>query len=90
MDSLFETIKNMGPGRLVMMMLTFFGLIVFFIFIAARSSTPATVLLYGGLSMSDSTEIAAKLDAANLPPLTDEDIAAEIAAARQERTARRA
>ncbi len=35
-------------------------------------------------------EALAKLDAANLPPLTDEDIAAEIAAARQERTARRA
>ncbi len=32
----------------------------------------------------------AKLDALNLPPLSDEDIAAEIAAARQERTARRA
>lgn len=73
MDSLFETIKNMGPGRLVMMMLTFFGLIVFFIFIAARSSTPATVLLYGGLSMSDSTEIAAKLDAANISYRLSED-----------------
>ena len=35
-------------------------------------------------------EAFAKLDAANLPPLTDEDIAAEIAAARQERSARRA
>jgi hypothetical protein len=30
-----------------------------------------------------------KLDALNLPPLTDADIAAEIAAGRQERTARR-
>ena len=35
-------------------------------------------------------EALAKLDAANLPSLTDEEIAAEIAAARQERTARRA
>ncbi len=35
-------------------------------------------------------EALAKLDAANLPPLTDEEIAAEIAAARQERSARRA
>lgn len=32
----------------------------------------------------------AKLDAAKLPPLSDEDIAAEIAAARQERNIRRA
>jgi hypothetical protein len=32
----------------------------------------------------------AKLDAANLPPLSDEEIAAEIEAARQERAGRRA
>lgn len=35
-------------------------------------------------------EALAKLDAANLPSLTDEEIAAEIATARQERTAQRA
>jgi hypothetical protein len=32
----------------------------------------------------------AKLDALNLPPLSDEEIAAEIAAAREQRAARRA
>lgn len=73
MDSFLETLKNLGPGRLVMMMLTFFGLIIFFIFIAARSSAPSTVLLYGGLSVSDSTEIAAKLDAANIAYRLSED-----------------
>lgn len=56
-----------------MMMLTFFGLIIFFIFIAARSSAPSTVLLYGGLSVSDSTSIAAKLDAANIAYRLSED-----------------
>lgn len=35
-------------------------------------------------------ESLARLDALNLPPLSDEDIAAEIRAARQDRTARRA
>ena len=35
-------------------------------------------------------ESLAKLDALNLPPLSDEEIEAEIHAARQERTARRA
>lgn len=34
-------------------------------------------------------EALAKLDAANLPPLTDEDIDTEITAVRQERAARR-
>ena len=35
-------------------------------------------------------ESLAKLDALNLPPLSDEEIAAEIQTARQERVARRA
>ncbi len=35
-------------------------------------------------------ESLAKLDALNLPPLTDDEIAAEIQAAREERAARRA
>lgn len=35
-------------------------------------------------------ESLARLDALNLPPLSDDEIAAEIAAARQERAARRA
>lgn len=73
MDSFLEALKNMGPGRLVMMLLTFFGLIVFFIFIAARSSAPSVTLLYGGLSISDSTEIAAKLDAAKVAYRLSED-----------------
>ncbi|MDD9901810.1 MAG: flagellar basal-body MS-ring/collar protein FliF [Alphaproteobacteria bacterium] len=67
MDSLFETLKNLGPGRLAAMIVTFFGLILFFIFITIRSSAPSLTLLYGDMSVSDSTEIAAKLDAANIP-----------------------
>jgi flagellar M-ring protein FliF len=45
-----------------MMLVTFFGLIVFFIFIAIRSSAPSMTMLYTNLDNSDSTEIAAKLD----------------------------
>jgi len=51
-------------------------------FLAVRESRTAASERLG--------EALAKLDAANLPSLTDEEIAAEIAAARQERTARRA
>jgi flagellar M-ring protein FliF len=65
-DSFFETLKNLGPGRLAVMLLTFFGLIIFFIFIAVRSSAPSLTLLYGDLSTSDSTEIAGKLDLARI------------------------
>ena len=66
MDSLIETLKNLGPGRLAMMLVTFFGLLVFFIFIAIRSSAPSVTLLYGGLSTADATEISAKLDASHI------------------------
>jgi flagellar M-ring protein FliF len=65
-DSFIESLRNLGPARLAMMLLTFFGLLVFFIFIAVRSSAPAMSLLYGDLSSSDATEIAAKLDASNI------------------------
>lgn len=73
MDSLFDALKNMGPGRLVMMMVTFFGLIVFFIFIAARSGSPSLTPLYSGLSTTDSTEIAAKLDNTRISYRLSED-----------------
>lgn len=72
MDSLLETLKNLGPGRLIMMLVTFFGLIIFFVFIAVRSSAPALSLLYGDLSVADATEISATLDNAKIPySLTD-------------------
>lgn len=44
----------------------FFGLIIFFIFIMARSSAPTLTMLYNELSTSDATAIAAKLDAADI------------------------
>ena len=67
MDGLIDTLKNLGPARLSMMMLTFFGLIIFFIFIAVKSSAPSMTLLYGDLSTADSTEISAKLDLSKIP-----------------------
>jgi flagellar M-ring protein FliF len=72
-DSLIESLKNLGPGRLAMMLLTFFGLLIFFIFIAVRSSAPSLSLLYGGLSSADATEIAAKLDGSHITYSLSED-----------------
>ncbi len=57
----------MGAGRLAVMLVTFFGLAVFFIFVAARSNTPGMTLLYSKLSTIDATEIAAKLDNTHIP-----------------------
>lgn len=67
MDALFETLKNLGPARLGMMLLTLVGLIVFFVFIAVRSAAPNMTLLYGDLSTSDTTAIAAQLDISSIP-----------------------
>jgi flagellar M-ring protein FliF len=72
-DSLLETLKGLGSGRLAVMLLTFFGLVVFFIFIAARSNTPGMTLLYANLSTADSTEVAAKLDTAKIAYKLSED-----------------
>lgn len=67
MDSFLDTLKSLGPARLGVMLMTLFGLVVFFIFIAVRSSAPNMNLLYAGLSPADSTEIAAKLDLSGIP-----------------------
>ena len=55
------------------MLVTFFGLVIFFIFVAARSSTPGMTLLYANLSTADATDIAAKLDAATIPYRLSDD-----------------
>ena len=73
MDSFLETLKNLGPARLAMMALTLFGLIVFFVFVAARGSSPTMTLLYGNLATADTTEISAKLENSNISYRLNED-----------------
>ncbi|HEX2752269.1 MAG TPA: flagellar basal-body MS-ring/collar protein FliF [Alphaproteobacteria bacterium] len=73
MDSFLETLKNLGPARLIIMTLTLFGLIIFFIFITARGGAPSMTLLYGDLATSDATEIAAKLDNSRITYRLSED-----------------
>lgn len=66
MDSLFDALKNMGASRLAAMLLTFFSLVIFFIYIALRSNTPGMTMLYSDLSSADATEITAKLSISNI------------------------
>jgi len=72
--SLIEKLQKLPPQRLA-------EVEDFVEFLAAREERAAA-----GARMGKSL---AKLDALNLPPLSDEEIEAEIQAARQERTARR-
>jgi len=65
-DSLFDALKNMGASRLAAMLLTFFSLVIFFIYIALRSNAPGMTMLYSDLSAADATEVAAKLSVSNI------------------------
>jgi hypothetical protein len=73
--TLIEKLQKLPPQRLAEVK-------DFVEFLAAREERAAA-----GARLVESL---ARLDALNLPPLSDEEIAAEIQAARQDRTARRA
>ncbi|MDP1635861.1 MAG: DUF2281 domain-containing protein [Gallionellaceae bacterium] len=73
--TLIEKLQKLPPQRLA-------EVTDFVEFLAAREERAAAGARLG--------ESLARLDALNLPPLSNEDIAVEIQAARQDRTARRA
>lgn len=62
MNSFLETLKQLGPSRLAIMGAILLGLLMFFLFISMRISTPELKLLYSDLSSADSGAIAAKLE----------------------------
>lgn len=62
MNSFLETLKQLGPARLGIMGAVLLGLLVFFVFISMRVSTPRLELLYADLSAIDSGAVAAKLE----------------------------
>ena len=72
--TLIEKLQKLPPQRLAEVK-------DFVEFLASREERAAAGTRLG--------ESLARLDALNLPPLSDEEIAAEIQAARQDRTARR-
>jgi hypothetical protein len=73
--TLIQKLQELPPQRLA-------EVADFVEFLAAREARARAGALLG--------ESLAKIDALNLPPLSDEEIEAEIQAARQERAARRA
>ena len=62
MNSLFEMLRGLGGGRLIAMGGMAAGLVGFFIYIAVQVGTPPMALLYGGLDLEDSADIATTLD----------------------------
>ncbi|MCD8570236.1 MAG: flagellar M-ring protein FliF [Alphaproteobacteria bacterium] len=67
MNSFLETLKQLGPTRLGIMGAIVLGLMIFFVFISLRVSTPDMKLLYRDLSSIDSGAMAAKLEESQIP-----------------------
>lgn len=67
MNSFLETLKQLGPTRLGIMGAIVLGLMIFFVFVTMRVSTPDMKLLYKDLSSVDSGAMAAKLEENQIP-----------------------
>jgi len=61
-NSFLDTLKQLGPARLGIMAGIVVGLLLFFVFVSIRISTPEMKLLYTDLSSTDSGAVAAKLE----------------------------
>ncbi|WP_395018108.1 flagellar basal-body MS-ring/collar protein FliF [Dongia sp.] len=66
-NSLLQTLRNLGPLRLASLGAIGFALIAFFVFVVARMTSPGYGLLYSGLDPSDSSAIVQRLDTQNIP-----------------------
>ncbi len=61
-----DTLKQLGPARLGIMGGVLAGLMLFFIFVSMRISTPVMKPIYTDLASSDSSAMAAKLEEAKI------------------------
>ena len=67
MSSMADTLKQLGPARLGIMGAVLVGLLMFFVFVSMRITTPSMKLLYADLSSEDSGSVAAKLEETQIP-----------------------
>lgn len=67
MDGLTQTLRTLGPGRLLVMGIVGAGMMGFFLFLASRLASPGLVLLYSDLEMSDSGQIVGQLETMGVP-----------------------
>lgn len=66
MNNFVEALKSLGVVRLGVMGIVAFGLLLFFIFVSVRVTTPKLSILYSELSTIDSSSIASKLEESNI------------------------
>lgn len=67
MDNILEVLKQLGAARVAIMGFVLVGLLIFFVFVSMRLSSPDMSLLYDDLSSMDSSAIAAKLEESSIP-----------------------
>jgi len=67
LNSFIDTLRSLGPARLGMMAAVAAGIIVFFIYMTSRLTTPDMSLLYGDLETQDSGQIISRLEEAQVP-----------------------
>jgi flagellar M-ring protein FliF len=72
-NSFLETLKQLGPSRLGIMGAILVGLVLFFVFVSMRVSSPNMSLLYSDLSGTDSGAIAGKLEESDIPYEVSQD-----------------
>src|SRR5690606_35839181 len=64
---MMQTLRNLGPTKLVALAAVAFALIAFFAFIVTRLASPGMTLLYSGLDPSDSGQIVQRMDTQGIP-----------------------
>ncbi len=67
MNNFVATLQQLGPARLGVMGAIVLGLLMFFVFLSMRITTPEMKLLYTDLSSTDSGAVAAKLEETQIP-----------------------
>jgi len=72
-NSFLETLKQLGPARLGIMGAILIGLLIFFIFLSMRITTPEMELLYSDLSSADSGAMAAQLEESGVSYAVSQD-----------------
>jgi len=68
-----EMLRQLGPKRLALMGGVLVGLLLFFVFVSMRISTPNMKLLYDGLSMTDSSAMTVRLEEAKIAYKVSDD-----------------
>ncbi len=64
---MMQTLRNLGPTRMVALAAVGFALIAFFTFIVTRLATPGMTLLYSGLDPADSGQIVQRMETQGIP-----------------------